>query len=1034
MFVDLVGSTGLSGRLDPEQWRDILRAYQGVCAEAIARFGGRIQQYAGDGVFAYFGYPVAYDDAARRAVHAGHALLAGVHGLASTIRAQHSVDLQARVGLHTGLVVVGEMGAGETRESGAIVGETPNVAARVQAAAQPGTLVLSAATRRLVERHVRLRALGPHVLKGVAEALELFEATEEAAGRTPDSAPLRATPLVGRELELRTLLERWETARSGEGHVVLVSGEGGIGKSRLLAALHERVAPDGAAWRALRCSPFYQNSALQPMIELIGRGLATVPDEAAGDRLGKLDRHLQPYGLSDPPTLALFASLLGIDASGLAVPELPPDQRKKATLAAMVAWLEADAQRQPLVLVVEDLHWIDASTRELLGLILEQIVTLPVLAVFTFRPEFIPAWALHSHVSTLPLGRLMRAEAEALALATTGGRPLPGPLLEEIVARTDGVPLFLEELCKALLAAEVVIERDGRLELARELKGTEIPATLRDSLMTRLDRLGGAKVVAQLASVLGRDFGYPLLRAASDLSDAELDAQLAVLTRAEILLQRGLPPRAHYLFKHALIQEAAYDTLLRSSRQQHHRRVAETYLSKFPDESRATPEVVAHHFTRAGMPPQAIEHWQKAGELAVSRSGYAEGIAHCSAALELLELLPPSTERVHKELDVRLKLGPALLALKGLGAAEVGTNYTRACEIAESLGDRSERFMAMWGDWIFKTVSGRIEHAASRAQDLVSLSTRLGDTALVLQAHHSRWTNYLLLGNAAISRADALEGIRLYDPIAHHHHKHIFGGHDPGVCARCTGAASCWQSGHADEARRFAEDGIALARELAHPFSMAVGFWSAAAVFLFRGDYAPCRAIADETIELSRRHGFRQHEGYGLVISGAVRVEAGETAFGLKMLDEGIEICRGLAQRGFVPHFLHMAAVSRARVGDSTKALELASQALEMSAETKQGYFRPDMLRLQAELALGLGQMDVRAARAQLEAAIELAREQSALALEWRAACALAPLLADNGELAKARELLQARYGAFSEGLDTRDLRTGKELLDELSR
>ena len=1035
MFIDLVGATSLSGRLDPEMLREILRAYQSVCAGAIARFGGHVQQYAGDGVFAYFGYPVAYDDAARRAVHAGQSLLAGLRDLASRMRAEHGVELLARIGLHTGLVVVGEMGAGETREAGAIVGETPNVAARVQSAARPGSLVLSSATRRLIEPWFQLQSLGQHELKGVSEPLELFEVIDAADERPHAAAPLSAAPFVGRDLELRNLLKRWETARSGEGHVVLVSGDGGIGKSRLLAALRERVSAAASGWRSLHCSPFYQNSALQPMIELIERGLATVPDEVAEDRLDKLECLLRPFGMSDDATIALYADLLGVSRSGrIAVPELTPEQRKKNMLAAMVAWLAADARRQPLVLVVEDLHWIDASTRELLGLILDQIVGMPVLAVFTFRPEFVPAWALRSHVSTMPLGRLVRGEIEELALSTTGGRPFPEALLDEIAARTDGVPLFVEELCKALLATGVVIEHRGRLELARALKGTEIPATLRDSLTARLDRLGGAKAVAQLASVLGRDFGYALLRAVSELPDEALDTQLAMLTHAGILVQRGLPPRASYFFKHALIQEAAYDTLLKSSRQQHHRRAAEIYLARFPDEARATPEIVAHHFSRAAMPSQAIEHWQRAGELAISRSGYAEAIAHCNSALELIELLPPSAGRLGQELSVRLKLGPALQALKGMGAAEVGANYTRSCEIAESLGDSPERFMAMWGDWIFKTMTGQIEVAASRAGDLVCLGGRLGDPGFLLQAHHSRWTNYLLLGSAAIARADAQQGVRLYDGKKHHHHKHIFGGHDPGVCARGVGALSGWLTGNADEARRLAEDAISLARELAHPFTLAIGMWMAGYTLLYCGDHARCRSVADELDELSRRHGFRQTIGFGTMISGSARVATGETAYGLKLLDDGLEEYRSLGQRGWLPHLLCIVAEARARVGDSAKALELVCQALELSAQTKQGFFRPDMLRLQTELALVLGQIDVRTARSQLDAAIALAREQSALALEWRAACSLAQLLADNGELPEARELLSGRYAAFTEGFDSPDLRKGRRLLEELSR
>jgi class 3 adenylate cyclase/predicted ATPase len=1035
MFVDLEGSTGLSGSLDPEHWREILRAYQGVCAEAITRFGGRIQQYSGDGVFAYFGYPVAYDDAARRAVHAGLALLAGVEDLTSRTRAQHGIELRPRVGLHTGLVVVGEMGVGESRESGAIVGEAPNIAARVQSLARPGTLVLSAATQRLVEPVIPLRSLGLHTLKGVSEPLELFEALQgvdeyPAVGERP-----RAAPLVGRALELGHLLERWSRAKTGEGHAVLLSGEGGIGKSRLLAELRERVASDGRAWRALRCSPFHQNSALQPMIDLIERGLATVPDDQALDRPGKLECLLRRDGLEDPATVSLLAALIGASTGGRhGAPELPPDQRKKGTLGAILAWLAADANRQPLVMVVEDLHWIDASTLELLGLVLEQLASMPVLAVFTFRPEFTPAWAPSSRVTTLPLGRLARQEIETLAQSTTGGRPLPEALLQEIAARTDGVPLFVEELCKALIARGVIVERENRYELAGPLRGTEIPITLRDSLMARLDRLGGATAVAQLASVLGRDFGYRLLRAVSDLPDAELDTQLAVLTRAEILLRRGLPPNAHYAFKHALIQEAAYDTLLKSSRQQYHRRVADTYLARFADEARANPEVVALHFSRAAMPSEAALHWQKAGELATSRSGYAEAISHFCAALALLESLPQSPERDRRELSVRVKLGPALMALKGLGNAEAGSNYARACEISEGAGDDPERFMALWGDWMCKGQTGQLERAASRADELVALSERLGDPDLALQAHHSRWNTFTLLGRAAIARADTQQGIRLYDRQRHHPHTHIYGGHDPGVCALGHGSLTAWLTGHPDEAGRLAEDTIALGRELRHPFSQVMALWLACYSFMLRGEGARCRSTADEMLELSRRHALKQTLAVASILSGSASVHLGETGSGPKLLEQGLEEYRRLGQRGLLPTLLYICADARIRSGDAVPALELLGEALELSEQTKAGIFRPDILRLQADTAFALGRMDAAVARSQLEAAIALAREQSAVALEFRATCSLARLMEKHGERPKARELLQSAYGAFSEGHETRDLRQGKRLLEELSR
>jgi predicted ATPase len=546
--------------------------------------------------------------------------------------------------------------------------------------------------------------------------------------------------------------------------------------------------------------------------------------------------------------------------------------------------------------------------------------------------------------------------------------------------------------------------------------------------------LGGAKAVAQLASVLGREFGYPLLRAISDLPDAELDSQLAVLTRAEILLRRGLPPNAHYVFKHALIQEAAYDTLLKSSRLRHHRRVADTYLARFADEARANPEIVAHHFSRAGMPSEAIEQWQQAGELAESRSGYAEAIGHFNNALELLASLPQSSVRDQRELSVRVELGSALGTLNGLGSAEMGGNYARACEISEGAGDSPERFMALWGDWMYKGSTGQLESAATRADDLVALSQRLGDTDLLLQAHHSRWTTFNSLGRAAIARADTQQGIRLYDRQRHHHHVHIYGGHDPGVCARQIGSINAWLTGYPDEAGRLADDAIALGRELGHPFSQVVSMWNTSFTFIHRGDGARCRTIADEMLELSRRHAFKQTLAVAAIFSGWARVDGGETGSGLKLLEQGLGDFRSVPLRGWLPIHLCVCADACVRAGDRMRALELLGEALEVSEQTKAGTFRPELLRLQADTALALGRIDAAAARVQLEAAIALAREQSAVSLEFRAACSLARLLDKLGERPKARELVEAGYAAFSEGHETRDLREGRRLLDELSR
>ena len=605
LFADVVGSTALAGRLDPEALRDVLRAYQDICNRCVTRYGGNINQYIGDGAVAFFGYPSAHDNDAERAILAGLAIIAGVRELDASLKSQGEAGLQARIGIHTGLVVVGAMSAGGANIDHA-VGETPNIAARIQAEAPPNAVCISASTLGLVGKRFDVRSLGARTLKGMATDTELYEvagAVESKSG--PESR--QTAPLVGREMELRHLLERWDLARRGQGQAVLLSGEGGIGKSRLLSAFREHASAEGSAWRSIYCSPFYQNSALHPIIDLIERAIeaGATPES---DRAAALRQSLKASGINDDTTYRLIAALLGLgEENSQALSDLAPAQRKRRTLDALIAWLRADAQKYPLVVVVEDLHWIDASTRELLGMLLERIVEVPMLVVLTFRPEFVPTWAMHGQISMIALTKLSAEQVATVARGVTGGKALPPSIADEIVRRTDGVPLFAEELTKAILASGLVEEHDGELELSKsQLSHLEVPATLRDSLTARLDRLGPAKAVAQLASVLGRAFDYSILQSVCDLPAAELEDQLAALNRADIIQQSGVPPQSYYVFKHALIQEAAYDTLLKSVRQRHHQRIAQSYVERFPDVVQSRPELVAHHYSRAMMPGAAV--------------------------------------------------------------------------------------------------------------------------------------------------------------------------------------------------------------------------------------------------------------------------------------------------------------------------------------------------------------------------------------------------------------------------------------------
>ena len=1029
MFADLVGATALSGELDPETLRAVLRDYQRICIESVSRYGGKIHQYAGDGVLAYFGYPIAHDNEAERAARAGLAIVAGLRALTEERRARAEPGISVRVGIHTGLVVIGEMGDGSAREVHAI-GDTPNVAARIQAEAAPGAVCISAETRRLAGPRIQSRALGACSLKGVARPMELF-AVEGVLDAAASPGRDSTAPLVGRDTELRQIMERWELTKSSRGQAVLLSGEGGIGKSRLLAEFRHRADLPPSAWRNVFCSPFYQNSALQPMIDLIERALGHANAGLGADKATALRDALQASGLTDETTFGLMAALLGLpDEHQQAVRDLAPDQRRRRTMDALIEWLRADSRHHPLVLVAEDLHWIDASTQALLGMVLERIADFPILAIMTFRPEFVPAWALHGHVTMLALTRLAASQVESVATNVTGGRPLPASIIEEIARRTDGVPLFVEEMTKAIIASQLVVERDGAFVVhGAAAASLEIPTTLRDSLTARLDRLGPAKLVAQLGSVLGREFDYAVLHAVSDLPEAQLEEMLDELNRAEIIHQRGVPPRSHYIFKHALIQEAAYDTLLRSTRQAHHRRVATAYERRFPEVARSHPELVAHHYSRALMAREALAFWQRAGELAVARSGYTEAIAHLNAALQQLELLPDSEERAATELGLRVKIGPAVAAMKGFSSRETGDNYDRACRLAVTLSERPEQFMAMWGDWLYKTTTAQLEAAARRSDDLVELSRRLGDEDYVLQAHHSRWTNFFGLGDARISRADTLEGIRLYNSERHRNHRHIYGGHDPGVCALGVGANTAWLTGRVQEALELANRGIALGRELDHPFSLVLAHYWATVAFYSAGEYDRARASSEEVLAISERQGFRQWNGLCTVILGLAKAAEGSTAFGLKMVEEGLAAHRSFGHASLYPMVAVAAAKSHRHDGNHARALELLAEAIEQARNQRVGWLAPEMDRLYAETLLQTERIAVHEAIARVEQASTLAEAQSAALLQWRAKILLAQLLVDSGRTPEARTHLLAVASISGDGLDAPEIADAGRLL-----
>jgi len=654
MFCDLVDSTALSSRLDPEDLREVVRAYQTMCEEVIQRYGGHIAQYLGDGLLVYFGYPQAHEDDAHRAVRAGLGILDALAALNARLEPRTRVQLAVRLGIHTGLVVVGEVG-GVSRHEQLALGETPNLAARIQGLAAPDTLLISAATHRLVQGYFACQDLGTHTLRGVTIPMHVYRVVQASAARSRldvmDATSL--TPLVGRDAELTLLVERWAQSQDGLGQVVLLSGEAGIGKSRLVEALRQRLGNEGLTSIVLRCSPYYTNSALYPVIDHLQRLLHFRREDTPEEKLDKLEHSLRAYRFArDEMTLQLFAVLLSVPLPDGRYPPLPlsPQQQKRKTAEALVAWLVEAAERQPLLAVWEDLHWADPSTLELLSLIIDQSRTAHMLTLLTYRPEFQPPWSPQSHLTHLTLNRFTHPQVELLIAQAMHGKPLPAEVVQQVVAKTDGVPLFVEELLKMVLESGLVREEADRYVLTGPLPPLAIPATLQDSLMARLDRLAPVKEVAQLGAVLGRSFSYELIRAVAPMDVVTLQHGLAQLVDAELLYQRSVPPQATYLFKHTLIQDTAYQSLLKSTRQQYHQRIAQVLEERFPETAATQPELLGQHYTEAGLSAQAIEYWQRAGQLASQRSAYVEAFAHLTKGLEVLRTLPDTPERIQHEL------------------------------------------------------------------------------------------------------------------------------------------------------------------------------------------------------------------------------------------------------------------------------------------------------------------------------------------------------------------------------------------------
>ncbi|MCP3470424.1 AAA family ATPase [Bradyrhizobium sp. CCGUVB1N3] len=1031
MFCDLVGSSALSARLDPEDLRAVIGTYHACIAAVVAQKEGIIARYMGDGVLAYFGYPQAHEDDAEQAIRAGMALVDAVANLQTDV----GIGLQVRVGIATGMVVVGDLiGEGAAKEQ-AVIGETPNLAARLQAFAEPGAVLISESTHQLSDGHFEFRNLGPVALKGWADPIPAWRVLGATGveSRFEAQHKARLTPLIGRDEEMELLLRRWQHSARGEGCAVVLTGEPGIGKSHIALALQQRLEAEPHITVRQFCSAHHTNSALYPLIAQLERAARFERSDSPAEKFTKLETLLLRSGADAERVVPPLANLLSLPTSDrYDVPELTPQKRKEMILAAFLAQLEGLAARQPVFVIFEDVHWADPTSLELLTITLERLPRLRVLLLITARREFKPPWPGHAHVTTISLTRLSRRDGVALIERVTAGKTLPQEVLDQILARTDGVPLFVEELTKTVLETGLLQEREDHYVLNRPLPSMAIPTTLHASLMARLDRLAPVREVAQIGAVVGREFSFELLSTVVGLPKERLEEALAQLVRSELIFCRGEVPQAVYTFKHALVRDAAYSGLLRSRRTGLHATIADAFEQRFPEIVEAQPETLAHHLTEAGLIEKATGYWLQASKKAAMRSANLEAIAHAQRGVEALRHLPDGAAKDGLELDFHLVLGPCLIATQGPASNRSMATFARARELCERLGDPPEHLQVLFWLTTARVIRGELPLAQEMIAALLELIEARGERPALLNAMRGQAMIRLFMGHASAARELLQRAFEAFNASSEEQQWAArAAGQDAGVADLALMSWSLWLLGHADTAITRINAAVQRANAIDHPHSQAYAYYYASILHALRGEFSNAHGFAERCLALSEEHGFQQWRGLARAIRGICVTLLSPSPSVIEEVRSAFDEYRGAGyQLGITALYVLLcpALLFGHRYDAALDLIELGLATVNRNCEK---IFEAELYRLKAQVLIVRDAAAARAdAQSLLETALSTARSQDVKALELRTAKDLAALWSDQGRHEEALALLTPIYAWFTEGFDTQDLKEAKALLD----